>query len=260
MHVPHDADLLALYQQTDEHFFSATCPKHRRYGADVSAYLIDEYANPFNQLCVRVGSAPLDGALAGTLDRICHISLPIRVVIHEEQVEGVGELLSTLAFQPVEKTTVMVLELSRFVTARNERFLDVSLTRDLNEWAAPLSSAFSIPPEQVAHYQARHQRALDADLGVQHFTLAVDGRVVSSLTLSIGNGVARLNDFGTVPNARAKGYGTRLLQAVLLHAADAGIRYCFLEATTGAISLYGKLGFERLFDNQAFVRGPMPGI
>ena len=35
---------------------------------------------------------------------------------------------------------------------------------------------------------------------------------------------------------------------------------CFLEATTGATSLYQSLGFERLFDYQTFVRGPVAQV
>jgi len=257
MHADTACDLPTLYHQTEDHYFAATCSQHRHYNACINAYFTGEYFDPWNLLFIRVGSAPMGGAMAAPLDLLRRIFLDTRVVIHEEKVGAVAEALIGLGFQPAEKTTAMVLNLSGFVSSTDDRSVQISLTRNLAHWAVPLGNAFSMAPEGVARYQARHQRALEAGQSLHHFILSTEGQVRCSLTLSMWNGEARLSDFGTLVDFRARGYGTRLLQAALLHAASLGARRCFLEATMEGISLYRKLGFEGLFDYQAFTRGPV---
>jgi GNAT superfamily N-acetyltransferase len=250
-------DLPTLYQQTEDHFFTATCPMRRRYGACITAYFTDEYLNPWNMLLIRVGSAPLGDAMAEPLDLIRRTVLAIQVVIHEEKVEGALEGLTEFGFQAAERTTAMALDMSRLVCSASERLSRISITRHLSDWAFPISSAFKIAPEVVAHYQARHQRALDANQALHHFTLSVEGLVVCSLTLSLCDGVARLNDVGTMEGFRGQGYATQLIQAALVHASNLGARRCFLEASMVGRSLYSTLGFEPLFEYQYFNRGPV---
>ena len=259
MHVDAACDLPALYHQTEEHFFAATCGMHRRYGACINAYFTDERSNPWNSLLIRVGSAQSSDAMAAPLALICDTPTAIRVVIHEEQVEASYDVLAGLGFQAAEKTTAMVFDLSRLVPSTGDSRVQISLTRNMNDWAAPLGSAFSISPEIIANYQARHQRALDAGQRLYHFTLSAEGQVRCSLTLSMSDGEARLSDVGTIASFRGRGYGTRLIHAALLHASSLGAQRCFLEASMDAISLYRKLGFERLFDYKSFIRGRVEG-
>ena len=259
MHVNADCDLTALYHQTEDHYFAATCSLHRRYNACINAYFTDGYFEPANLLFIRVGSTPMGDAMAAPMELIRCILMNTRIVIHEEKVAQVGTVLMGLGFQAAEKTTAMALDLSRLVSSERDSTVQVSLTRNLDGWAAPLGSAFLLPPEWVTRYQARHQRALDVGQALYHFTLSTEGQVRCSLTLSMCNGEARLNDVGTITEFRAKGYATQLIQTALLHASSLGARRCFLEATTQGVSVYRKLGFEDLFDYQSFVRGPVAG-
>ncbi|KTC38368.1 GNAT family acetyltransferase [Pseudomonas sp. ABAC21] len=260
--MPNDSacELSALYQKTDEHFYSTTCLPYRRYGSCVSAYVIDEDDGPQNLLIIRLGCVPSGDELAAALDLIRRTPLPVRLVIHEQKVEALRELLTDLDFQAAEMTTAMALRWVSLTPSPSAAAAQISLTRDLTQWAVPLASAFSSAPAEVAHYQLRHERALEAGEALYHFVLSVEGQVASSLTLSMCDGAARINDFGTVAGLRGKGYGTRLIQTVLLHAWRLGGLLCFLEATTGATSLYQSLGFERLFDYQTFVRGPVAQV
>lgn len=253
-------DLVTLYHLTEDHYFAATCLTHRRYCAAINAYFIDEHDFPWNLLFIRLGSAPLGEEMAAALELIRRTPIEVRLVIHEQKIEGLGEVLTGLDFHPAEKTTAMVLQLSALIPSEGEGDVHVRLTRDLNEWAVPLGNAYAMLPEVVAHYQARHQRALDADESLYHFTLCAEGQVSCSLTLSLCNGEARLNDVGTLINLRGRGYATRLIREALHHASSLGALRCFLEASEGAVPLYRKLGFERLFDYRAFVRVAVPGL
>ncbi|WP_306100205.1 MULTISPECIES: GNAT family N-acetyltransferase [unclassified Pseudomonas] len=257
MHADTACDLPALYHQTEDHYFAATCSLHRRYNACINAYFTDDYFDPWNLLFIRVGSAPMGGAMAVPMDLLRRIFLDTRVVIHEEKVGLIAEALMGMGFQPAEKTTAMVLDLSSLVSSTDDSSVQISLTRNLADWAVPLGNAFSMPPEGIARYQARHQRALETGQSLHHFILSTEGQVRCSLTLSLCNGEARLNDVGTLVGFRTRGYATRLIQAALRHASSLGARRCFLEATMDGISVYRKLGFEGLFDYQSFIRGPV---
>ncbi|AZF09722.1 acetyltransferase, GNAT family [Pseudomonas sp. R2-37-08W] len=258
MHAKNAHDLFARYDLTEAHFFAATCAMYCRHSAGISTYFAEEHCAPWNMLFIRLGSDPLCEATELPLELIRRTLIPIRIVIPQEQVDGLRDVLAQLGFQPAEETTAMVLSLARLAPLINEEGVQISLTRNLNEWATPLDSAFLIAPKAVAHYQARHQRSLDAGEALYHFTLSVEGQVSCSLTLSLCEGEARLSDVGTRVGFRGRGYATRLIQAALLHASGLGARRCFLEASTAAVALYGKLGFQRLFDCASFIRAAAP--
>nr|WP_315415987.1 GNAT family N-acetyltransferase [uncultured Pseudomonas sp.] len=257
MHADVACDLPMLYHRTENHYFAATCSLHRRYNACINAYLTDEALDPFNLLFIRVGSGPLGDAVAAMLDVIRGTTLDIRVVIHEEKVEGLRDVLTELGFQAAEVTTAMVLEQSHLVPPTSDSAVQISLTQHLDDWAAPLGNAFSMLPEGLARYQARHERALEAGEALYHFILTSEGQVRSSLTLSMCDGEARLNDVGTLMDFRGRGYATQLIHAALRHATSLGAERCFLEASTQGLALYRTLRFTRLFDYQSFVRGPL---
>lgn len=258
MHVNAAYDLTARYYLTEDHFFAATCARYRRHSAGINTYFAEDDSTPWNMLFIRVGSAALGEATQVILALIRRTVTPVRIVIPEVQVDGLRDTLTGLGFEPAEQSTTMVLPLPRFASSISKDSVQISLTRNLNEWAIALGSAFSISPETVANYQARHQRALDADEALYHFTLSVEGQVSCSLTLSLCEGEARLSDVGALAGFRGRGYATRLIQAALLHASDLGARRCFLEGSMMAVPLYRKLGFQRLFDCASFVRGPVP--
>ncbi|WP_439853591.1 GNAT family N-acetyltransferase [Pseudomonas yamanorum] len=255
MHSTATCDLAALYHHTEEHFLTALCPLIHRYSACVNAYFADEHPVPWNLLIVLVGSSALDHSMDAPLELIRRTPLPTRVLIHQDTVEGLGEVLIGMGFVAVERTTAMVLELSTFTPVSRDSDLNIHLTRHLSEWAGPIGSAYALQQGSIAHYQARHQRALDSDQGLYHFTLSVSVGVVCALTLSMCDGVARLNDIATEIAWRGKGYATQLIHAALAHAQALGARRCFLEATPQGLSLYRKQGFNPLFEYQAFIRG-----
>ncbi|OZO03952.1 GNAT family N-acetyltransferase [Pseudomonas sp. IB20] len=255
MHANAGCDLVALCHQTEEHFFAAICQAHRRYGACLNAYFTDEHFDPFSLLFIRVGSTSSDELPTALLDLIRRTVQEIRIVIHGEKVKGLSAVLTALGFQPAEKSTAMAFELSNLAPWVNDSDVKINLTRTMNDWTESFASAFLKPAEIVAGYQARHQRALEAGQGLYHFTLADEGQVRCSLTLSLCDGEARLNDVGTLMGFRGRGYATRLIHAALLFASSLGAKRCFLEASVEGFSVYQKLGFECLFDYQSFTRG-----
>ena len=255
MHEKAIYDVAAGYYLSEDHFFAATCASYRRHSAGINTYFAGETSVPWNMLFIRVGNAPLRVAMGEVVDLIRATSIPIRMAVPQERLDGLRDVLVGLGFQPVEKSIAMVRHVSCFAPSVSEEGVQISLTRNLNDWAVPLGDAFCTPSETVTQYQARHQRALDVDESLYHFTLSVDGQVGCSLTLSLCEGEARLSDVGTLTGFRGRGYATQLIQAALLHAWSLGARRCFLEASMAAVPLYRRLGFQPLFDYASFVRG-----
>lgn len=132
-------------------------------------------------------------------------------------------------------------------TAQN----DIRLTNtQLDDWMLPLVEAFGPTSDDGKQYKKMHEIALKEGADWYHFTLYDDHHPVSSITLSIHDNLARIDDLGTLPAYQKKGYGTHLLNHALQEAKKRQVEYCFLEASEMGISLYQKLGFQSLFRNK----------
>ncbi|QJI27738.1 GNAT family N-acetyltransferase [Pseudomonas sp. ADAK18] len=261
MHAIGPLDLASLYHQTEHHYFAVTCPLHRRFNACVNGYFADLHINEWNLLFIRVGSGLLGDGLDAILELIPRTVVPVRTMVHRDKIGCVQEPLANLGFTVIETTTAMVLDLATFAPAAARGAPpQINLTYNLDDWAGPVGSAFAMSAEWTAHYQARHQLAMDGGEDLYHFTATIQGTVVCALTLSMIDQVARLNDVGTHAAFRGRGYATQLMQASLAHAMGLGARWCFLEASALGVSLYRKMGFKDLFEYQAFWRGPLPAL
>jgi ribosomal-protein-alanine N-acetyltransferase len=72
-----------------------------------------------------------------------------------------------------------------------------------------------------------------------------------------GGGEAEILTIGVDPRYRRAGLGWRLMQAALGHARRDGAEAMFLEvdqANTGAIALYGRLGFRKVGERKAYYK------
>lgn len=103
-------------------------------------------------------------------------------------------------------------------------------------------------------YAMLHEQALAQNLNLLHFTLYVEGQPLSSLTLTLHQETARIDDMGTERAFQGKGYATHLMQYALQEASRRGARYCYLETSDAGLSVYEKIGFHRVVGNQIFRR------
>jgi ribosomal protein S18 acetylase RimI-like enzyme len=85
-----------------------------------------------------------------------------------------------------------------------------------------------------------------------HSSLYKQEQPISSITLSINNDLARIDDVGTLPEFQRKGYATHLIKDALSAAKKLNVNYCFLESSTSSFSIYKSLGFEFLFKNNIY--------
>jgi GNAT superfamily N-acetyltransferase len=78
---------------------------------------------------------------------------------------------------------------------------------------------------------------------------------VTALTLSIAAGIGMLNDVGTHPDHQRKGYASALIAHALNYAQGQGAHICYLEASSSGVTVYEKLGFEKLFRADIWEKG-----
>ena len=135
----------------------------------------------------------------------------------------------------------------------NQKNLDIKLNNEnLGDWMLPLIGAFQSTQEITDIYLQRHQVSLERNANMMHFSLYINSVPVTSITLSIKENLARIDDLGTIPEFQGNGYGTYLMKYALSKAKDLGCRYCFLESSEDGKKLYKNLGFIELFKNKIF--------
>ncbi|AQT08170.1 GNAT superfamily N-acetyltransferase [Pseudomonas protegens] len=248
------ASVIDLYHQAQDYFFVSISQFYRRFGSGLSAYCTGVEASSLNLLMMNVCAVDEPGALAEGVAFLQRTGMPFCVVVPEALVPRVSGQLHQQHLLAADKTTCMVLDLTRheprqaLAAQAQVRCSDLRL----EDWAQPVQSAFESGEGGIEQYLARHRAALSAGRALSHFTLYVEERPVSALTLSLLPGLARLDDIGTVQDCQGQGYATALIQAVLAFARARGARTCVLEASLDGLSIYRKAGFEPLFDYRTF--------
>ncbi len=248
------ASIIDLYHRAEDYFFVSISQFHRSFGPDLSAYCTGVEASSLNLLIMRNLGADSAAQLAEGVAFLQGTDMPFCVVVPEIHVSRVSEQLRQQRLLPADRTTCMVLDLATYeAPASLQSQADVRSTDDcLEDWGAPVGSAFESSGGGIEQYLARHQAAAQAGWNLRHFTLYVDQRPVSALTLSMGAGVARLDDIGTLQACQGRGHATTLIHSVLAFVKAQGAGSCVLEASLDGLSIYRKLGFKRLFDYCTF--------
>lgn len=252
-----DTALTSLFHRLEDYFFTSISHTRHDFAHAASAYLTGVDAESLNLLIVRAPDAQFDAMLRGGMQHFETAGLPYSVVVPGDAVDRVGRLLSEEGLMAAYTSMAMQLDVERFVAlGGSSEVHDIRCTNGcLDDWALPLESAFETSPEVMLQYRERHRCARDSGRQLSHFSLYVKGHPVGSLTLSMIDRMARLDDLGIHVDFQGKGYARALMQHALAHARSAGVSRCFLEASQDGASLYRKAGFSTLFDYAAFHRG-----
>lgn len=161
-------------------------------------------------------------------------------------------ILAKNGFHLTETTVAMAkyLDIEKNVYQHN---FDIKAMEDsLDQWMRPLIAYPSTTTEINKQYTQRHVKALKRGKALFHFSLFDRDQVVSSLTLSINQKSARIDDVATIPEFQRQGNASKLMKFALHTAAKMGANYCFLEASQQGLSIYKDFGFHTLFDNLIF--------
>lgn len=253
IHQPHP--LFPLYHQAENYFFTSISKKYRHFSDEACAYFTGVKADSLNLFIVKKHSANFDTTLQNGIQFLEAEGLPFCLVFPNDMLDQIKNQTETINFSVVHTSVAMQLNMEDYLPPKSSfsNEVEIRCTNDcLIDWAAPLESAFDSGPEVTSQYQARHQDALDTGKRLIHFSLYVKSEPVCSLTLSINNQLAELNDVGTKIEFQNQGYASALVQHALLFAKSQNSSHCFLEASTAGISIYKRAGFSALFEYTAF--------
>lgn len=179
-------------------------------------------------------------------------------IIREDLIEP--GFLPSIPLPLLDKSTMMFCKLDEPIPeAFHSKLQILENNQNLTDWGICLSQAYEPSTQQVTPYSQAtqqyilaHQKESWGKTKFHHFVAYVDKAPVSCLTLSLQNGMARLDDVGTIPSQQKKGYATELIIHVLNYAKHLGADICFLESSQAGIKMYQRIGFSALYSNMYF--------
>ncbi len=126
------------------------------------------------------------------------------------------------------------------------------MNEDLDTWGVPLVHGFQSTTEINQVYTQRHSDALNKCKGIYHLSGFFAGEVVVSMTLTVKEHLARIDDLATIPRFQKRGFASAMMTYALRKALDLNVQTCFLEASSAGLNLYKRIGFQPLFTNHYY--------
>lgn len=241
--------LIKLFYQCEDYFFRSISKECLELNEQAFVYVTGVAVASLNLFVLRENIANLNAVLAEYEEIFTAKQLPWAAVISEYYLEtSLEDFLEHIPFKAHENAVAMVLELTNKEKLQPQNNLLIRrMDAHLVDWMPPLLEAFSSTEELTSLYLQTHEKALANNAQFRHYSLYVDDKPVSSLTLSFNQNIARIDDVGTLPLHQKKGYATYLIDYALEEAKKAGVEFCFLEASDSGLSVYQKIGFKSLF-------------
>ena len=234
-----NVDYKELYRQAEDYFFKAISIKYLNLNDNAMAYMTAVPVADLNMICIN-NTENLDIVLKQGKQFYDQENLKFIVNIPEELCAiKINNVFKNLGYAQTEKFIAMVMDLKNCnVKSVDNEIIIKATDNKLDDWMIPMIAFQSTNYEVAMKYAETHKLAQE--------------KPIASITLSLHNNIARIDDVGTLPELQGKGYATALIEYALSEAKKSGAIYCFLESSKSGFSIYKKLGFEILFTNNVF--------
>jgi len=251
------SQLIDLYRQAEDYFFRGISLKCMNLGDGANAYMTG--GAELNFIYITRNTNALDKILTEGQRFFEQDNLSFDVIIPRELcTPQMADVLNTMGYTQKSKSVSMVVDLDGLATDQTASFDSETMIKandnQLNDWMMPLIGAFESTFEICSIYATTHANALKRNINLRHFSLYKQEKPIASITLSMHDAIARIDDVGTLPELQGKGYASALMRYVLSEAKKLGARHCFLESSDSGLGVYQKLGFEPLFKNNIYSR------
>ncbi len=258
-HIKTNYQLIELYAQAEDYFFKSISKKYLDLNDNAICYMTGVPVADLNIVYIKKHPSSLDKILNSAKLFYDQDNLEFIVIIPEEFCSAeASDILKAAGYFSTEKSVAMVFELKNLISNDVASFADKIVIKAndnrLNDWMLPMIAFSATAGDLICKYADTHKLALAKKAELQHFSLYNQEKPIASITLSLNNNIARIDDVATLPEFQGKGYATRLMTYVLQKAKESDARYCFLEASESGVSIYQKLGFETLFKNNIYSR------
>jgi ribosomal protein S18 acetylase RimI-like enzyme len=252
-----NAPLTNLYRQAEDYFFRGISSKCLDLDDGAHAYMTGGAG--LNLIYMTRNTNALDKILTEGRPFFDQDNRSFDVIIPQELcTPEMKDVLNAMGYPEKSTSVSMVVDLERFAmdqTARvDEKTAIKANDNPLNDWMMPLVGAFESTFEICSVYATTHANALKKNINLRHFSLYKQEQPIASITLSMHDAIARIDDVGTLPAFQGQGYATHLMRYVLSEAKTLGARHCFLESSDSGLGVYQKLGFKLLFKNNIYSR------
>jgi ribosomal protein S18 acetylase RimI-like enzyme len=249
--------IIDLYRQAEDYFFRGISSKCLDLDDGAHAYMTG--GAELNFIYITRHTNALDKILTEGKQFFDQENLSFDVIIPQELcTPQMADVLNAMGYTQKSKSVSMVVGLDRFATDQTGSFDSETMIKSndnqLNDWMMPLIGAFESTIEICRVYADTHENALKRNINLRHFSLYKQQKPIASITLSMHDTIARIDDVGTLPAFQGKGYASALMRYLLLEAKKLGARHCFLESSDSGLGVYQKLGFETLFKNNIYSR------
>ena len=254
-----NAPLINLYRQAEDYFFRGISSKCLNLGDDANAYMTGVPVADLNLVYVTENTNALDKILIAAKRLYDQDNLSFVVIIPQEFcTPEIESTLNTMEYLQTGKSVSMAVKLDELFIDNAAGFDAETIIKpnddQLNDWMIPLIGAFESTFDISSMYAATHKSALKKSINLRHFSLYKQETPIASITLSLHDAIARIDDVGTLPEFLGKGYASALMTYALSEAKRLGASHAFLEASDSGLGVYQKLGFEPLFKNNIYSR------
>ncbi|QMT59484.1 N-acetyltransferase [Legionella sp. PC997] len=241
------------YHELERHFFSLislNCLNH----PTITAFETGVLAAGLNPAFVTLTDKEFLNDLAHCRSHFAQKNLPWAIVISEHTPIDTQQKSQFLHdYELTDCGVAMEFNLlSSLLPPLNHQLEFRVLNDDLNIWGIPLIHGFQSTPEINQVYTQRHDLALQKCPDLYHLSGFFAGEVVVSMTLTVKEHFARIDDLATMPHFQKRGFATAMMTYALKKALDLKVQTCFLEASSSGLNLYKRLGFEPLFINHYY--------
>lgn len=228
------SQLIDLYRKAEDYFFRGISLKCMNLGDGVNAYMTG--GAELNFIYITRNANAMDKILNEGKQFFDQDNFAFDVIIPQELCTSqMADVLNAMGYTQKSKSVSMVVDLDRFATDKTSSFDSETTIKanddQLNDWMMPLIGAFESTIEICSIYAGIHENALKRNVNLRNFSLYKHYKPISSITLSMHDAVARIDDVGTLPEFQGKGYASALMRYVLSEAKKLGARHCFLESS-----------------------------
>ena len=247
--------LIRFSNSAEDYFFRAISTKCLEICTGVRAYLTGIAVKDLNLVYIRQNTSTIEDIIYQST-QFFGDKLPFVIIISEAVYSnGMKDALQKMDYLKVGQSVNMAIEpgANEHVQFSGEYTIRQH-NDDLRDWMPPLIGGFESTAELSLQYAKVHENAMQKGFLINHYSVYKNNDPISSITLSVHNNIARIDDVCTLPEFQNQGHATRLLKYVLSEAIKMGANCCFLESSSLALSLYQKVGFGSLFKNVIFSR------
>lgn len=230
-------------------FSNSISVKKQSFEKDSIAYIANIDEPHFNVFLQRHPHQDLNQLLGNIKSFFAQHHVPrwVYVVPNDLDTPSLQESLAQHDIVFSEKSSVMHYEFGSSLIAPENSLTIQPADTNWNGFLQSMLEAFGGTNETINQYDQALKRAASQTTNMQHFIGTLNGKPITTLTLTFLNDWVRIDNVATIPSHQRLGYATQIMQFGMRLAQQKSIKHCVLDASSKGLNVYKRLGFHELF-------------